>query len=74
MDRFITIMRKEFLHILRDARTLAMILLLPGLLLVFWDTAFPARVQMFLWRLWIIPAHPPARNMWITTPPAVTLT
>ena len=34
MDRFITIMRKEFLHILRDARTLAMILLLPGLLLV----------------------------------------
>jgi ABC-2 type transport system permease protein len=27
-------MRKEFLHILRDARTLAMILLLPGLLLV----------------------------------------
>jgi ABC-2 type transport system permease protein len=34
MDRFITIMRKEFIHILRDARTLALILLLPGLLLV----------------------------------------
>ncbi len=34
MDRFVTIMRKEFLHIMRDARTLAMILLLPGLLLV----------------------------------------
>ncbi|MFN2145455.1 MAG: ABC transporter permease [Anaerolineales bacterium] len=34
MDRFITIMRKEFLHILRDGRTLAMILLLPGILLV----------------------------------------
>jgi ABC-2 type transport system permease protein len=34
MDRFITIMRKEFIHILRDARTLGLILLLPGLLLV----------------------------------------
>jgi len=34
MDRFITIMRKEFLHIMRDARTLGLILLLPGLLLI----------------------------------------
>ena len=34
MDRFITIMRKEFIHIARDARTLGLILLLPGLLLV----------------------------------------
>lgn len=34
MDRFLTIMRKEFIHISRDARTLALILLLPALLLV----------------------------------------
>lgn len=34
MDRFITIVRKEFLHIMRDARTLGLILLLPGLLLI----------------------------------------
>ncbi|MGD8457741.1 MAG: ABC transporter permease [Anaerolineales bacterium] len=34
MDRFMTIMRKEFIHISRDARTLALILLLPALLLV----------------------------------------
>jgi ABC-2 type transport system permease protein len=34
MERLQTIMRKEFYHILRDARTLGMILLLPGVLLV----------------------------------------
>jgi ABC-2 type transport system permease protein len=34
MERLQTIMRKEFFHIVRDPRTLAMILLLPGLLLV----------------------------------------
>ena len=34
MERLQTIMRKEFYHIVRDPRTLAMILLLPGLLLV----------------------------------------
>ncbi len=34
MDRFITIMRKEFIHIGRDVRTLGLILLLPGMLLI----------------------------------------
>lgn len=34
MDRFITIMRKEFIHIVRDVRTLGLILLLPGMLLI----------------------------------------
>ncbi len=34
MERFFTIMRKEFLHIIRDARTLGLILLLPGVLLI----------------------------------------
>jgi len=34
MERFVTIMKKEFLHILRDPRTLGLILLLPALLLV----------------------------------------
>jgi ABC-2 type transport system permease protein len=34
MERFWTIVRKEFLHIMRDARTLGLILLLPGLLLI----------------------------------------
>ncbi len=34
MNRLWTIMRKEFFHIWRDARTLALILLLPALLLV----------------------------------------
>jgi ABC-2 type transport system permease protein len=34
MDRFWTIVKKEFLHIYRDPRTLGLILLLPALLLV----------------------------------------
>ncbi|MEJ2758014.1 MAG: ABC transporter permease [Anaerolineales bacterium] len=34
MDRFVTIMRKEFIHIVRDVRTLGLILLLPGMLLI----------------------------------------
>jgi ABC-2 type transport system permease protein len=34
MERFITIMRKEFIHILRDPRTLALIIMLPAILLI----------------------------------------
>jgi ABC-2 type transport system permease protein len=34
MDRFWAIVKKEFLHIYRDPRTLALILLLPALLLL----------------------------------------
>ena len=34
MERFFTIMKKEFIHIIRDVRTLGLILLLPGLLLI----------------------------------------
>ena len=34
MERFWTIVRKEFLHIIRDARTLGLILLFPGMLLL----------------------------------------
>lgn len=34
MERLLTIMKKEMFHILRDVRTLALILLLPGMLLV----------------------------------------
>ena len=34
MERFKTIMKKEFLHILRDGRTMALILLLPAVLLI----------------------------------------
>ena len=34
MERFLTVIKKEFLHILRDARTLGLILALPAILLI----------------------------------------
>jgi len=34
MERFLTIIKKEFLHIFRDPRTMALILLLPAVLLI----------------------------------------
>ena len=34
MERFLTVVKKEFLHIIRDARTLGLILLFPGMLLL----------------------------------------
>ena len=34
MERFVTIIKKEFLHIFRDPRTMALILLLPAVLLI----------------------------------------